>query len=298
MRSMPRPGDGPPHGDHVAPAPPALGRRRPARRLAHVDDRPARSAREPRPCAADGRSTKTVNRCSAGCRESASSNCRANRPNPRRFERQLPSIPILMSGLSCGRLDRSRLRPAIWIRPASVTAGAPTVPPPARGSRPSPRSVRVPGRRGRRSLLAASQVPVVPGRSRPRARSSNNRSGEGERRRRRRRIPCGGPGTRRTRGSRRRSRPGRSRAPIPPRGSRTQRRPASKRQAGQGHARLLVGLDVQSVSTVPVRLIRSIQGTPRRKMSVRTISGRVHRFMWVARTSRASTIRWPARVRR
>ena len=33
-------------------------------------------------------------------------------------------------------------------------------------------------------------------------------------------------------------------------------------------------------------------------MSVRTISQSVHRFMWVARTSRARTMRWPARVRR
>ena len=49
-------------------------------------------------------------------------------------------------------------------------------------------------------------------------------------------------------------------------------------------------LTFRSVSTVPLRLIRSIQGTPRRKMSVRTISLSVHRFMWVARTSRAPTL--------
>ena len=55
-----------------------------------------------------------------------------------------------------------------------------------------------------------------------------------------------------------------------------------------------VALTFRSVSTIPVRWINSIQGTPRRKMSVRTISTRVHRFMWVARTSRARTIRWPA----
>ena len=39
-----------------------------------------------------------------------------------------------------------------------------------------------------------------------------------------------------------------------------------------------VGLTFRSVSTVPLRLIRSIHGTPRRKMSVRTISGSDQRF--------------------
>ena len=57
----PGPGDGQAHRDHVAPAPPALGRRRPARGLAHIDDHPLETARERRPAAADGRSTKTVN---------------------------------------------------------------------------------------------------------------------------------------------------------------------------------------------------------------------------------------------
>ena len=48
------------------------------------------------------------------------------------------------------------------------------------------------------------------------------------------------------------------------------------------------GLTFRSVSMVPLRLIRSIQGTPRRKMSVRTISKSDHRFKCVASTSRAS----------
>jgi hypothetical protein len=46
----------------------------------------------------DGRSTNTTNSCRLGASASAASICRANRPNPRRFARQLPSIPILMAG--------------------------------------------------------------------------------------------------------------------------------------------------------------------------------------------------------
>ena len=48
---------------------------------------------------ADGPSTKTVNRCGVPWRAIASTSRRANRPNPRRLDRQLPSIPILMAGL-------------------------------------------------------------------------------------------------------------------------------------------------------------------------------------------------------
>jgi hypothetical protein len=48
---------------------------------------------------ADGPSTKTVNRCSDGCSASAVKSPRVKRPNPRRFARQLPSIPIFMKDL-------------------------------------------------------------------------------------------------------------------------------------------------------------------------------------------------------
>ena len=63
-----------------------------------VDDHPLEATQGLRPQRADGPSTKTREfDARSAAAQSAASNCRANRPKPRRLDRQLPSIPILMS---------------------------------------------------------------------------------------------------------------------------------------------------------------------------------------------------------
>ena len=245
MRSTPRPGDGQAHREHVAQAPAALRRRRPARRLAHVDDHPLEPIGNRRPDRADGRSTKTVNSCSVGCRDSASSNCRREPAEPAPIGKAA-SVDSDSHGRALGAIVAVRSPDAFdsvarcEIAPASVKAGAPTEPAPAAESTAAPRSVRSLGVDRNRVLRAAAQQPVATRRSRPRARSSSNRAGEEAGRAAAKANPL-----RRARNAKKprfkrddRGQADRQRRPRP--GDARRRASAGEqRQPGQGHARLL-----------------------------------------------------------
>ena len=80
-------------------------RRRPCADAARLGASPTSTTTRSKPSGtstmlADGASTKTRKRWGVSCRAIASTSRRANRPKPRRLDRQLPSIPILMAGLT------------------------------------------------------------------------------------------------------------------------------------------------------------------------------------------------------
>ena len=211
---------GPAHGQHVAQPSPSLGRCRPARGLAHVDHDPIESLgdldrRRRRSIDEDqelmvSRLTRRVPRVSR----------RANRPNPRRLDRQLPSIPIRMSASRHGEYSACQDRLAGDLDHGSsgpTCVGGPSCASPVLGDRVVAATVRSP-RSGRPGAIRGRSIASGPLRSRPRSRSSNNTAGGAAGPPARRQSRGVGRRTRITAGSRRRSPPVPSPRRPPPRG--------------------------------------------------------------------------------
>ena len=252
MRSTPRPGDGPAHREHVAQPPAALRPTPPGSAPRARRRRPARIDRESTTASADGRSTKTVNSCSVGCRDSASSNCR-------REPAESPAIGKAASvdSDSHGKLAMVRIRSGfrqsfrrlagyLRSRPPATKTGEPTEPTPAAES--IGRRIGAARWRSLRtaSLAAAAQEPERLGdHDREPAAAVidqvKRQGGGGEDQ-----SLCGGPGTQRTpRFKQHDRRQCRSPESRPGPGNHDAERAGQKRQPGEGHARLLAELDVQ-----------------------------------------------------
>ncbi len=142
--------------------------------------------------AAEGRSTKTVKECGVACSARAATSWRANRPNPRRLDRQLPSIPIFIGGLGNAPVMLPEFA-AISSPTETATRASAAAPPQAKSQPPAGPRVRA-GRAGR--ARPASGAPAKDKwRSLPKSRNCSNTPTVKPGRRRQRVLPRAGART-------------------------------------------------------------------------------------------------------